>query len=283
LVNKNLSIGEIYDASQHLYWHCFLNIYQGSLDIAESIVNRLNDIFKVYENDISMSLKYELNTNLLTEFRKLHDALIEVEGGIDFVKKTGSGFVLIEMYSCKALIHILMGDIEKAERSLQHANKIRCEINAPVPIQLSSFYRGQLEYDLYRLEESIKSSNKSESFEYKKKVIKSSKMLLKVSQKAAQHRIESYKLTGVYYWLINKQKKALKWWNRSIEEGERLGARLELSRAYFEVGKRLLEAGSKYKMLNGIKAEEYLEKARALFEEMDLQWDLDELNRVARS
>ncbi len=73
------------------------------------------------------------------------------------------------------------------------------------------------------------------------------------------------------------------WWRRAIEEGEERGARLELSRAYFEIGKLLLEPESKYKMLNGITAKEYLEKAKVLFEEMDLQWDLDELSRVVRS
>ena len=47
-----------------------------------------------------------------------------------------------------------------------------------------------------------------------------------------------------------------------------------------EVGKRLLEPHSKYKDLNGIKAEEFLEKARTMFQEMDLQWDLDELDKI---
>jgi tetratricopeptide (TPR) repeat protein len=281
LVNKNISLGEIYDASQHLYWHGFPYIYQGSLDVAEAMVIKLNNIFEVYNNDLSKSLKYELNTNLLIECRKLPDALIEVEGGIDFVEKAGLKHFLIEMYSCQAWIHIMMGYIKKAGESLQYANMIRCEIEL-VPFQLSNFYRSQLEYDLYLLKESISNGNKSEIFEYRKKAFKSSKMLLKVSRKVAQHRTESYKLTGMYYWLINKQKKALKSWRKAIEEGEHLGARLELSRAYFEVGKRLLEARSKYKMLNGIKAQEYLGKARVLFEEMDLQWDLDELDRMDR-
>jgi tetratricopeptide (TPR) repeat protein len=215
------------------------------------------------------------------EWRKLPDALIEVEKGIAFVQKAGLNHFLIEMYSCKAWIHLMMGDIAKTERSLKHANKFRHEIDL-VPFQLSSFYRIQLEYDLYRLKKSIKSGNKSESAEFRKKAFKSSKMLIKVSRKVAQHRTESYKLTGMYYWLINKQKKALKSWHKAIEEGEHLGARLELSRAYFEIGKRLLEAESKYKTLNGIKAEEYLEKARVLFEEMNMEWDLDELDREAR-
>ena len=32
--------------------------------------------------------------------------------------------------------------------------------------------------------------------------------------------------------------------------------------------------------LNGTAAKEYLEKARSLFEEMDLQWDLVELEKI---
>ena len=108
-------------------------------------------------------------------------------------------------------------------------------------------------------------------------------MILKVSRKAAQHHTEANKLAGVYCWLTNEPEKAVKWWRKAVSEGERLGARLELSRTYFEVGKRLLESKSKYKKLNGVGAEAYLEKARVLFEEMDLGWDLEELSRVVIS
>ena len=40
---------------------------------------------------------------------------------------------------------------------------------------------------------------------------------------------------------------------------------------------------SKYSELNGISAKEYLEKARKLFTEMNLQWDLDELDKIGGS
>ncbi|HMA86694.1 MAG TPA: hypothetical protein VKN73_13395, partial [Desulfosalsimonadaceae bacterium] len=106
------------------------------------------------------------------------------------------------------------------------------------------------------------------------------KCLSYTKKKVADERTESFKLMGTYYWLIGKQKKALKWWGKSATEGERLGARPDLSRTYFEIGRRLLEPKSKYKELNGITAEDYLVKARALFEEMDLQWDLDELDKI---
>ncbi|MBC8392173.1 MAG: hypothetical protein H8E17_06385, partial [Deltaproteobacteria bacterium] len=279
LLNKTLSLGEIYSASHHLFWHGLPRIYQGSLHIAELIVNRLNDIYEVYENEVSILLKQLLNTSLLLECCRLNDALIEIEKGIDFGQKTNQGLSLIHMFSCKAWIQILMEDAEGAEKSLVHAEKIRRKVYS-VPWQLSNFRRSRFKYDLYKLEVSIRKNKKRASFKYRKKAFKSGNKLLKQSQKVAQHRTESYRLMGEYYFLINKKKKALKWWNRSIKEGERLGARLELSRTYFEIGKRSIESKSKFKELNGISAKEYLEKARAMFQEMDLQWDLDELDRI---
>jgi class 3 adenylate cyclase/tetratricopeptide (TPR) repeat protein len=280
LVNKNLNMGETYWASQHVFWHACPKLFQGYLDISKLLVDKLNDISEIYENDLSIMLKYLLNTSLLTERRKLHSALIESEKGIDFVQKMGQGQPLIHLFAYNARIHILMGNIEEAQKSLEHANEITGEVST-VPWQRSSFFRGQLEYDLYLLKESMRNGDRKKSFEYRKKAIKSCKMMLKQSKKVAEHRTESYRLMGIYYWVIKSQKRALKWWNKAITEGERLGARLELSRTYFEVGKRLLEPESKHKELNGIKAEKYLDKARILFEEMDLQWDLDELNRLA--
>jgi hypothetical protein len=85
---------------------------------------------------------------------------------------------------------------------------------------------------------------------------------------------------GTYYWLINQQEKAMKWWRRSIQQGSQMKARVELARTYFEVGKRLGERNGKYRDLNGISVEENLKMARQMFVEMDLQRDLDELERI---
>jgi class 3 adenylate cyclase/tetratricopeptide (TPR) repeat protein len=282
LVTKSLNVGELFGASQYLYWHGFMSIYRGSFDITDSIVNKLDEIYEIYGHDLSKSFRYELTTNLLLERRKLREALIEVENGLDFAEKAGLDYFLLEIYSCQAWIHILMGNISRAEKSLNHADKIRREVEAPVPFQLSNFYRSKAEFDLYELKESMNKGKKSDSVRYRKKAAGSGKKLRKVAIAVAQHRIESYKLAGTYCWLTNKQEKALEWWNNAIEEGKRLGARLEISRAYFEVGKSLLETKSKHSRLNGFGAEEYLQNAKSLFEEMDLQWDLDELNRLLK-
>ncbi len=281
LINKSLDLGEIYEVSQYLYWHGFPKIYQGSHNIAEAIVSNLKEIYEIYRNHIAISFKYELNTNLLIEYRKLHDALCEVEEGIDFVQKAVPGYVLIEMYSWQALIHILMRDVEKAENSLRHANRFRLEVEAPVPMQLSSFYRSRLEYELYRLNEAMKNKMRTTTFEYRKKAGKSCKKLLKLARKSSQYRVDAFRLAGNYFWLINKEKKAFQLWQKGLEEGERLGARLQLSRIYLELGIHLQKAESGYAMFNRENPIAYLERARALFIEMNLEWDLEKLNRLA--
>jgi tetratricopeptide (TPR) repeat protein len=281
LVNRNLSIGEIYLTSQHLFWHGLPYVYQGFLDKARFIMNRLNEIIEVYENDFSILLKLELNIALLIECRMFHDALQEIERAIEITKKANFHMYLLDIYCYKIWIYSLMGEMEEADKNLTKANQLKNEVST-VPIILSTFYRSELELYMNRFRAAIRTGNRSSVQEYRKKVKKTGKLLMSVSQRASLYRTESYKLTGVYYWLINKQKKALKYWQRSIEAGEQLGARLELSRAYFEIGKRLLEPGSKYRELNGIKADEYLKKAKVLFEEMDLEWDLNEVNNVIK-
>ena len=131
-----------------------------------------------------------------------------------------------------------------------------------------------------RLKDAIRSNDQSYISKHRKNALKDIKNAIRNSKKIASPRPIVFRSMGIYYWIIGKQKKAVKWWKRAIQETERLGACPNLARTYMEIGKSFLEEKSKYKELNGIGAEEYLEKARAMFKEMDLQWDLDELDKI---
>jgi class 3 adenylate cyclase/tetratricopeptide (TPR) repeat protein len=279
LIMKNCDIGEIWDATQLLYWHALPCIYQGSLEIAESILSRLDYIFQVYQYDLAKTYKHELKSCLLVECHKYSDALIEIKDGIDFEEQAGPGFW--ELYVCEARIYTSMGEIEKANNYLEQADRIRRQIR-PVPFQMTGFYRAELEYNLYQLKEMLGNGNKMKLSEYRKKAIRSVRTLLRNARKVARYRTESYKLTGEYYWLMNKQEEALRWWHNAIKEGERLGARLQLAGVYFELGKLLLGPGSKHRVFDGISAEDYLKMARTLLEEIKLQSYLDELSQATR-
>jgi len=277
LIKRNCDIGEVWDATQILYWHALPCIYQGSLEITESILNRLEDLFQIYQYNLAKTFKYELEACLLMECRRFNAALIEINKGIDFEEKSGPGFWAL--YVCKAQIYTSLGKIEKAEKCLAQARQIYQKIE-PVPFQITGYCRTELEYNLFRLKEVLTNGDKTKLSKYRKKAAKSMKLLLKNVRKVAQYRTEAYKLAGEYYWLLNKQKVALTWWRKAIGEGKRLGARLQLAGVYFDLGKRLPEPGSKYSSLDGISAEDFLKKARTLLTEMKLQSYIDELNHI---
>jgi len=150
---------------------------------------------------------------------------------------------------------------------------VLCLYVAPYLAECFAIYLNQLEH-------AICSENSSEVTNLRKRAYEAGKAAVKNSKKYAPYRTKIFRLMGLYYWLIGKQGKSLKWWDKTIQEGERLGARPDLSRTYFEVGKRLQEPKSKHKKLNGIDPKGYLEKAGILFKEMGLERDLEDLDRL---
>jgi tetratricopeptide (TPR) repeat protein len=277
LVNRNLKIGEMFYASQHYYWHGLPKIYQGHFDAARLMVTKLSEIAEAYENDIYRLLKYLLNTNLLIECRNFKEATAEVNRGIDLVERKGWGLSMLSIHSLKASIHLLMKETEEAGKSLDQANRIRSEVKA-APIQLSFFYRSHFEYYLRRLEDSLRSGHREESSEYRRNAFKSGKMLIKTCRKAALYRTESYRLMGLYNWLIHDQKSAFKWWHKAISEGERLGARPQIARTYADIALHLWVVKGESSEAEVSRADEYLQNAKTMFRDLGLHHDLEDLN-----
>jgi hypothetical protein len=92
-------------------------------------------------------------------------------------------------------------------------------------------------------------------------------------------KTEALRFRAISFMLSGKPKKAIHYFNKTIDFAKWYGANVELSRTYFELGKFLSDPITKPKQLKGLTGEGYLEKARRMFEEMDLQWDLDEYER----
>ena len=175
----------------------------------------------------------------------------------------------------------MLGNQEGARESFFMALEIiEKQPSKVMPLVMAPYLTACFFVDVDQLRHAIRSENSSNMANLRKRAYESGKAAFRNSRKYAPYRTRIFRLMGLYQWLIGQQGKALKWWNNAIREGERLGARPDLSRTYFEVGKRLLEPESKFKKLNGIYAGEYLDKATVLFEEMGLNRDLEELKEV---
>ena len=139
----------------------------------------------------------------------------------------------------------------------------------------------QICYDLDFFERALNEKDKVIMSEYRMKTYKSIKNGLKIGKKVAYYRVYCLNNAGRYFWLINKHRKAYRYWDNAIMEGKRLGAKPDLARTYLEIGKRLFKDKNKKKEINGLNSEQYLEMARQIFEEIDLKWDLNEIDRIA--
>jgi hypothetical protein len=130
------------------------------------------------------------------------------------------------------------------------------------------------------MEESLRAGHREEFSGYRRKAFKSGKRLFKTCQKAALYRTESYRLMGVYYWLIHEQKSAFKWWHKGISEGERLNSRPQVARTYSEMGMRLCAFEGEPTAPDVSGAKELLQKARTMFRDLGLHQEMEELNSL---
>ena len=277
LMDQNLKIGEFLSTSCYSAWNALLCIARGDFIEAQSAYQKLSEISDVYNNDFAKAHKYFVKTSLLMKFRNPQEALNEVEKGIQFLGKTGFQVWLIYLYAIKARILLLLGNVSGSEEALRQANSVKADTMA-VPLHIGEFVVSRFILDLFKLENALYQTEKTSIL--RTNACKNGKEALKIANRLAPIKTETLKLMGTYYWIIMKQRKAVHWWRKAIQKGVHLNDRLELSRTYFEIGKRLQEPRSKCRELDGIKPKEYLAKARKMFVEMDLQWDLDELDKV---
>ncbi|MEA3435050.1 MAG: AAA family ATPase [Thermodesulfobacteriota bacterium] len=281
LVTLNLKQGRAWLAATYILLQGLLKIEQGFFSQAEKLAEKLNEIWEVYEYQNAKGLRYFLMITLLLKRRNFKSAKIVLEEGISFQKEIGEELGHLHYLGLKAIIQILQKDHNGAKYSLEHAKEIATRKGRVIPFYKSSYTMSLLLFDLNLLEKFILSKGYSNISKYKERAFDSANKALKTAKKYAPDKVEALKLMGTFFWLIKNQKKALKYWAQSISEAKKMGSSLELSRTYFEVGKRLFERKSNFRELNKIKRKDYLLKARAAFKGMDLQQDLKDLEGFA--
>lgn len=281
LLNASLRIGDLWHTSMCLWSYGLVKGEQGEFSHLMKVIDKLHEIGETYDYAQAIINARGLKADYLIKARITHEALSEVEQGLSYTKENSTELYEIMFLGLKAKAQQLAGDAEGPLDSIAQASEIYEKQSLMVmPLFLAPHMVARFFVYVEQLKHAIRSEKSSDVEYVRKHAYRAGKAAVRNSHKYAPYRTKILRLMGLYYWLIGKQEKALKWWNKAIQEGESLGARPDISRTYFEVGKRLLEPQSKHKNLNGIEAKGYLEKAGILFEEMGLERDLDDLERI---
>jgi len=280
LLNESLKKGDLWNTTTYLFWLTYVKINAGDFENTQRLIDKMSEIAVAYDYSLA-TINVDIQTTyLLLKKGRLSEAQKKAELAIIFSSRHSTELHQQAFLGWRAQAQLLLNDVDGAKEALLKAEKIIDQHKFLAPILIMPYLIAQFMMDIYLLKKAIVSDDRKNLSKLKKKAHHGGRRALNKLKKYAVEWVKVLRLMGEYYWLIGKQNKALKWWDRAIKKGEELGARPDLSRTYFEVGKSMLEPNSKHKELNGITAEEYLDKARTLFVEMDLQWDLDELDKV---
>ncbi len=226
------------------------------------------------ENSFTWVQYHRLQYTIYVKFREMDEAIDKGPESIRYIAKTDHTTLLLLAYCFISMAYTHKGQPDKAKEYLLLAEELTGKL------WLKYYVSTTLLAKCYILFKEAARQGKAIKKEQIAELLKTSQQLVKASKNVYCNKTEAYRFTAMAYAYANKPGKALKFFNKSIDFSEWYGAKLELSRTYFELGKFL--SGSKTKKLNGLSGEDYLEKAKTLFTEMDLQWDLEEYGKYLK-
>jgi class 3 adenylate cyclase/tetratricopeptide (TPR) repeat protein len=279
LTEKMLRVGAFFEVIYEVLMLGWFFIERGDFEKARDMAGLLGRVGAEYDNDHAKVEQLFLEVRLSIEQGRLKEAIDAAHKGILLAERLELRPKHFGFLNVKARAHVLLGDQEGSETCFKYLEEIKSNTYL-VPLYLSDYVAVRSMFSIACLEEAVNIGDNPRIRQLARESWKWGMQAMKASKKFKRDRVEVLRLLGTYSWLTKKFRKALKWWAASVETGERLKMMLDLSRTYFEIGKRLSEPNSPYRELNGINAAEYLNKAKTMFEKMDLQRELEQLEHV---
>lgn len=274
LIEHTLRFGQVWDVDTFLGIDAEKSIDEGRFANAEARLAKIIDIAQSYGYDYARSNQYALTTFLALAQRRLDDALAAVER---YCEERPENLLNLLGLGTKAKILLLRREKEEARVTIEQAENLLSRLGLPPPFYYVGSYRvSRFLFDLMELEAASATGGGLSARRARKVARKDGAVLLKTAAKMARLRTESYRLLGRYYWHVGARRRALRWYSRSLREGERLGALPELARTCLEVSRRLSGSAS-IQSLDGQTAEEFGNRARGLFRSLGLVKELAEL------
>jgi tetratricopeptide (TPR) repeat protein len=266
--------GDIFNLTVYLLFCSFISIELGNEKETFANLRKLRTLGEDFESQHTLAQYHRLHAVALLKFRKFREFESQTAEGVAFTKETGHLGMLQIIYSMRTIHAALNDDLETAKTTLKEVEKLK-EALKKIKIWYSTWFLAKA----YVLLEELKRNPEDDSL--RRELINTCKLAIKHSKMVPNNLIESQRIMGNVLWMTGHKKKAITHYDKSILEAKRVNGRLELSRTFFELGKRISGNGGTMKV-NGLSGIEYLDIARAMFEEMNLAYDLQELERFSK-
>jgi class 3 adenylate cyclase/tetratricopeptide (TPR) repeat protein len=276
--NATARIGDYYTYGLFLWTSGVHEIETGDLEYGAMLIREASALSEEIDH---LEIRFwAIAVSLFLNLKKrLYEDVINGYGKYKQILEAAvSATTLVVTRSLITEAEIMSGDLGEAEKILwMNRESLRRSGFVPPPFcadhVVASFHLG-----VVRLGKAIASRDITSARALRRECRKFGWRAVSLCRVNAPTRVQTYRYMGTWHWLINSPKRAFKWWARSIDEGERLGYRVELSRTYCEIGFRLRAASSSFRAMRGIDSDGYLARAENLFREIGLEKDLEMLH-----
>jgi tetratricopeptide (TPR) repeat protein len=240
-IERALQLGQLWDITNYLGLYAKRCAHQGRFDDAERGIRRLAEIAEDYDFAPARQNHGSASTFFYLERGELQEAHVAATAYTTTMDEDPPRVFALGL---DAKILIRMGELEGAEERIERAEALVAQIGIVPLFQMSTLRGARFMLDLDRLERATADDDGAGARRLGRRALRSGKRAVRMANKVASKRVETYRLFGHCHWLLGRQGSAFAWWHRSIEAGESLGAQPQLARTYLEVADRLTEAGS---------------------------------------
>ncbi|TMB38489.1 MAG: hypothetical protein E6J55_24900 [Deltaproteobacteria bacterium] len=274
LVTQALRYGQLWEVNTYLGLNCERKVRQGDFAAAHHHIEQLCELSESYGYSFAQSTEYSMRAFVLLEQRRLAEALRAVDR---YYLSRHEDVLKLLALATRAKAEILLGDRERAGKALLEARGVVERLGRVwTPYHVSAYLMSRFLLDVTDLEQCLRDGAPA-ARQVGKRARRSARAAIRIAAKVARERAEAYKLAGRLCWLLGERDRALAWWSRSAAEGQRLGALPEVARTFAEVGRRLPERRDGPRTFQGLEPEACVDRAAALFTQLGLDWDLEQL------
>ena len=269
-VERTIRAGAFWDVDTFLGMDALKQIDLGNLDRARARLEKIAELVDEYGYDFAETNRISITTFVAIAERRLDDASNAVE---TYLERPEELLNLIGLGN-KAKIELLSGNVAAAGETLDAADRLVDRIPNATPFHSGWYRTSRLFHTVRALDEAIADGDRVRIGALRARVGADVGRAMRTAAALAMIRTEVYRHAGSIHWLLGAPRRAAQWWERSLTEGTRLGARPELARSHLEIARRLAAAPSS--TIAGADAAAHRATAERLLRELRLDHELDQ-------
>lgn len=277
-IDRMIRTGVFWDVDTFLGMDAYKQIDLGNLDQARARLAKIGEIVDEYGYAFAETNRLGITIFIAIAERRLDDAAASVER---YLERPEELLNLIGLGN-KAKIELLGGRIDSGRQTLEQAEALIAKLANVTPFHSGWYRTSRLLCDVMELEIARATGERGRIAALRRRAKLDMKAAARTASVLAMIRTETYRHIGTIHWLLEDKRRAVRWWELSLGEGERLGALPELARTHLEVSRRISTGGGKPVAVARRDAESHREIAVRLLTGLGLTVELRSLLEPAR-